>query len=136
MTTITLSTDIHIFFIFMIALTSLAHMLVLQFENPYKVRRWTRYLLPVFHVFIASNAFTGFIIMAMLHLPIYAPRYVLMIVVTIILIGLHIAINKALKWANPKDEKIFASFKQRVTKIASYELFILISSTLALFYII
>lgn len=120
----------------MIALTSLAHMLVLRFDNPYKVRRWTRYLLPTFHVFIASNAFTGFIIMAMLHLPLYGPRYILMIVVTSALIGLHIAINKALKWANPKDDQIFEKFKKRVTKIVTYEIFILMSSTLFLFYII
>ena len=136
MTTIALSTDIHIALIILIALTSLAHMLVLRFENPYKVRRYTRYMLPLFHMFVASNAFTGFIIMAMLHLPIYGPRYILMIVVTIALIGLHIAINKALKWANPKDDKIFARFKKRVTKIVTYELFILLSSTLVLFYII
>lgn len=136
MSTIALSTDTHIALILLIAFTSLAHLLVLNFKNPYKVRRYTRYLLPVFHVFIAANAFTGFIIMAMLHLPILAPRYILMIVATIALIALHIALNKALKWANPKDDEIFRKFKKRVSKIVSYEIFILMSSTLLLFYIV
>ncbi|MGM0622551.1 MAG: hypothetical protein ACQESH_00875 [Campylobacterota bacterium] len=136
MTTISLSTDIHVFFIFMIALTSIAHILVLNFKNPYKVRRFTRYLLPVFHIFIASNAFTGFILAAMGHLPLYEPRYMLMIIATLVLMGMHIAIKKALRWGNPKKDDIFLAFKARVTKICTYELIVLISATLVLFYLI
>jgi hypothetical protein len=129
MTTISLSTDIHIFFIILIALVSLAHLLVLRFENPYKVRRYTRYLLPVYHVFIASNIFTGILIMAIAQLAL-SPKYILMIIATVVLIALHIAINKALKWANPKDDEVFAKFKKRVTKILTYEFMVLLSTAL------
>ena len=129
MTAISLSTDIHIFIIILIGLTSLAHMMFLRFKNPYTVRRYTRYTLPVFHIFVASNAFTGFIIMAMGHLG-FTPKYILMIIATVVLIAMHIAINKALKWANPKDDEIFAKFKKRVTKITSYELMVLLSTAL------
>ncbi len=129
MTTISLSVDIHIYLIILIALTSSANLLFLRFENPYKVRRWVRYFLPIFHVFVAANIFTGLIVMALNNLAVNF-KYALMIIATVALIGLHIAINKALKWANPKKDDIFTQFKNRVPKIILIELILLLSTTL------
>lgn len=127
MSTITLAVTLHLYLIAAIGVITLAHLGVLRISDRYKLRRLTRHLLPWYHIMVASNIFTGVIILAMSNAFLF--KHALMIIATIALIGLHIAIKKALKWGNPKDDAVFAAFKSRVMKLLLLELAILLATT-------
>jgi len=110
-----------------IALVSLAHLAVLRIQDRYKLRRLTRHLLPWFHITVASNIFTGVVLMALSNTFLF--KHALMIVASAGLIGLHIAIKKATRWGNPKKDAIFAAFKKRVFTLLMIELIVLLSVT-------
>lgn len=122
--TIDFSLDLHLFFIFALAILIVRNLIILSFEaNFIKLAKKIRFPTPAFHFLIASIMFTGVLLITLMQS--FNISILLMSIFTIVIMVLEIKRYKKLRVIKTQDIELQTQFKKFAYKIYIIDLILI-----------